>query len=71
MGYPEHLKGETIPLGARILTVVHAFTAIMDKRVYKEVCSQEVAIGELKQNAGTQFDPRIVEIYLRLLAMTR
>ena len=71
MGYPEHLKGETIPLGARILTVVDAFTAIMDKRVYKEVCSQKVAIGELKQNAGTQFDPRIVEIYLRLLAMTR
>lgn len=39
MGYPEHLKGETIPLGARILAVVDAFTAIMDKRVYKEVCS--------------------------------
>ncbi len=71
MGYPEHLKGETIPLGARSLAVVDAFTAITDKRVYKEVCSQEVAIGELKQNAGTQFDPRIVEIFLRLLAMTR
>ncbi|MBI3915317.1 MAG: GAF domain-containing protein [Chloroflexi bacterium] len=66
-GYPDGLSGETIPLGARILTIVDSYSAIMDKRVYKEARSQDEALTELKKHAGTQFDPHIVEIFLQLL----
>lgn len=66
-GYPDRLAGQAIPLGARLLAVVDAYSAITDKRVYKEACPEEIAIAELKQNAGTQFDPRLVEMFLQLL----
>ena len=65
-GYPDGLAGEAIPLGARILTVVDAYSAIVDKRAYKKPRPHKVAIAELKRYAGAQFDPRIVEIFLRL-----
>ncbi|MBI4675362.1 MAG: GAF domain-containing protein [Chloroflexi bacterium] len=66
-GYPDGLVGEAIPLGARILTVVDAFSAIVDKRVYKGARSDEEGVAELQRCAGTQFDPRVVETFLRLL----
>ncbi len=66
-GYPEGLAGKAIPLGARILTVVDAYSAIRDERVYKSARSPQDAIEELKRNAGTQLDPHIVEIFLRVL----
>ena len=65
-GYPDGLKGEEIPIGARILAVVDAYSAIIDRRVYKEPRPHSEAIEELKKNAGTQFDPQVVEIFLRL-----
>lgn len=67
-GYPDGLRGEEIPLGARILTVVDAFTAMLDPRVYKAARTIEEAVAELQKHSGTQFDPQIVEIFLRLLA---
>ena len=63
-GYPDGLAGEAIPLGARILTVVDSYNAIRDKRVYKEAHSHAEAVSELKKHAGTQFDPRVVEVFL-------
>ena len=63
-GYPDGLVGEAIPLGARILTVVDSYNAITDKRVYKEARSHAEAVSELKRHAGTQFDPRVVEVFL-------
>jgi HD-GYP domain-containing protein (c-di-GMP phosphodiesterase class II) len=63
-GYPDGLAGETIPLGARILTVVDSYSAITDKRVYKEARSHAEAVSELRKHAGTQFDPRVVEVFL-------
>ncbi|MBI3913253.1 MAG: PAS domain S-box protein [Chloroflexi bacterium] len=66
-GYPDHLAGENIPLGARILTVADSFSAITDARVYKKARAVEEAVAELKKHAGVQFDPRVVEIFLRLL----
>jgi GAF domain-containing protein len=66
-GYPDRLVGEAIPLGARILTVVDSFSAIMDARVYKAARSQADAVAELKKHTGTQFDARVVETFLRLL----
>jgi HD-GYP domain-containing protein (c-di-GMP phosphodiesterase class II) len=66
-GYPDHLSGEGIPLGARILNIMDSFSAMIDARVYKAARSQEEAVAELRRCSGTQFDPRLVEIFLRLL----
>ncbi|MHB8779021.1 MAG: HD domain-containing phosphohydrolase [Anaerolineales bacterium] len=63
-GYPDGLAGEAIPLGARILTVVDSYSAITDKRVYKEARSHTEAVSELRKHAGTQFDPRVVDVFL-------
>ncbi|MBI5302246.1 MAG: GAF domain-containing protein [Chloroflexi bacterium] len=66
-GYPDGLAGDAIPLGARILTVVDSYSAILDERVYKAARSHQDAVAELHRCAGTQFDPRVVEIFLRLM----
>ncbi|MBI5648897.1 MAG: GAF domain-containing protein [Chloroflexi bacterium] len=65
-GYPDGLRGEDIPLGARILTIVDSYSAIVDRRVYKKPRSHKLAIVELKKHTGAQFDPRLMEIFLRL-----
>lgn len=65
-GYPDGLVGEAIPFGARIVTVVDSYSAITDKRIYKEGRSHAEAVLELKKNAGTQFDPRVVEVFLNI-----
>ncbi len=64
-GYPTGLKGEDIPLGARIVAVADAYDAITSKRVYVKDTSHETAVAELRRNAGTQFDPDVVEAFLR------
>ncbi len=66
-GYPEHLAGKAIPLGARILAVVDAYGAIIDARPYKPARTHEEAVVELRRCAGTQFDPTIVETFCRIL----
>ena len=66
-GYPSGLKGEEIPLGARILQVADAYDAMTSQRSYHDPMSQEEAIKELHRCAGSQFDPRIVEIFINLL----
>lgn len=67
-GYPEGLKGEEIPLGARIVAVLDAWDAMTSDRPYRKALGREIAIGELKKHAGTQFDPKVVETFLRLEA---
>ncbi len=64
-GYPDELKGYDIPLGARITTVVDCFEAIISPRVYSPGHSIEYALTELKRCKGTQFDPDVVDIFLR------
>ncbi|MBI5243454.1 MAG: GAF domain-containing protein [Elusimicrobia bacterium] len=64
-GYPEGLKGEEIPLGSRIVAVVTAWEAMNSDRPYRKRLSREVAVSELKKGAGTQFDPQVVEAFLR------
>jgi len=60
-GYPRALAGEQIPLGARIILVADAFEAITADRPYRRAQSEEAALAELRDKAGTQFDPDVVE----------
>jgi len=63
-GYPSQLKGEEIPLAARIISIAEAFDAMTSATSYKIPISFEDALAELKNNAGTQFDPDIVKIFV-------
>ena len=65
-GYPDGLAGEKIPLGARVLAVVDAFSAMTDDRAYRQGRSVEEALAELRQCAGTQFDPNVVQAFLKI-----
>ena len=66
-GYPAGLKGEDIPLGARILSVVDYFDALMAERPYHKAMGFDAAIGLLQQEAGKGLDPRVVEKFIELL----
>ena len=65
-GYPHGLKGEEIPLGARIFAVADAFDAMISRRVYRKALPLEEARKEIEKNKGTQFDPRVVEAFLSI-----
>jgi putative nucleotidyltransferase with HDIG domain len=65
-GYPDGLAGEQIPLEARIVATCDAFNAMTTNRSYRTAMSQEAAIAELSRNAGTQFDPRIVDALVHM-----
>jgi diguanylate cyclase (GGDEF)-like protein/PAS domain S-box-containing protein len=66
-GYPLGLKGEAIPLECRILAIVDAFDAMTSERPYRKVKSNKEAITELKRYAGTQFDSKLLEIFISVL----
>jgi HD-GYP domain-containing protein (c-di-GMP phosphodiesterase class II) len=66
-GYPNGLSGEEIPLIARILAVADAYDAMTENRVYRPALSPEDAIKEIEQNAGTQFDPYIAQLFVDLI----
>lgn len=67
-GYPDGLIGDEISLEARIIEVADAFEAMISDRPYRKALSKEEAIAELKRCAGKQFDPKIVNIFLKVLA---
>jgi HD-GYP domain-containing protein (c-di-GMP phosphodiesterase class II) len=69
-GYPQGLRGVQIPLGARIVLAVDAYHAMTSDRPYRSAISHEDACRELEENAGTQFDPEVVEALLALLSRT-
>jgi len=62
-GYPARLRGEEIPLGARLVGVADAFSAMTEQRPYRDRMSLEVACTELERCAGSQFDPRVVGLF--------
>jgi len=66
-GYPEGLAGEEIPLGARLVAVIDAWDAMTSDRPYRKALSRTAAIAELRRAAGTQFDSKIVDAFLRVL----
>jgi diguanylate cyclase (GGDEF)-like protein len=65
-GYPDKLAGEDIPLGARIVSVCDAYEAMVSDRAYRTGIGRDDAIAELRRCAGTQFDPRVVEVFASL-----
>jgi HD-GYP domain-containing protein (c-di-GMP phosphodiesterase class II) len=66
-GYPEGLAGEEIPLGARIVQILDAWDAMTSDRSYRKAIPRTAAIAELRRQAGTQFDPKLVEHFLRVI----
>ncbi len=63
-GYPHGLAGEEIPLGSRIIAVAESFDVLTSESNWREPVTEEAALGEIKTNAGTQFDPMVVNTFL-------
>ena len=66
-GYPSGKRGENIPLIGRIICVADSFDAMNSDRCYRPKLSRDVIISEIKNNSGTQFDPKIAEVFLKLI----
>ena len=66
-GYPEGLKSEEIPVEARILAIADSFSAMTSARPYRDAFCAEKAIERLKQAAGTQFDPKLLEVFVGIM----
>jgi len=66
-GYPSRLKGCQIPLGARIMSVADAFEAMVYGRPYRQRMNISSAIREIRKKSGTQFDPKVVEAFLKVI----
>jgi diguanylate cyclase (GGDEF)-like protein/putative nucleotidyltransferase with HDIG domain len=67
-GYPEGLKGEQIPITARIMSVVDCFDSVREDRPFRPGMTREDAIALLRQGAGSHFDPNIIELFVQNLA---
>jgi diguanylate cyclase (GGDEF)-like protein len=67
-GYPEQLKGDEIPVMARIVGILDAYRAMISDRPYREALTLEKAAAELRKGAGSQFDPQLVELFIKAIA---
>ena len=70
-GYPDGLKGEDIPLYARVIAVADSYDAMSSRRIYRSALSRQEICEEIRSNQGKQFDPVIAEVFLRLLTEDR
>ncbi|MDO9302897.1 MAG: HD domain-containing phosphohydrolase [Anaerolineales bacterium] len=67
-GYPLGLKGQAIPLGARIIAISDAYDAMTTDRPYRHALTRETALKEIERCAGTQFDPELTALFLEIMA---
>jgi len=67
-GYPQKIEGTNIPLLSRIISIIDAYDVMTSERVYSRKKSKKEAIRELKENAGTQFDPELVEKFIQIIS---
>ena len=67
-GYPRRLKGQEIPLAARLFAVVDVWDALISDRPYRPAWSAEKALAYIREQSGTHFDPQVVEVFLRICA---
>lgn len=65
-GYPKRLQGQEIPMESRVLAVAEAYDAMRSERPWRAALSHDAALGELRNGAGTQFDPAVVDAFMRL-----
>ncbi|HEY6572377.1 MAG TPA: HD domain-containing phosphohydrolase, partial [Candidatus Eisenbacteria bacterium] len=70
-GYPDGLKGEGIPIEARIMAVADAFDAMTSDRPYRRALAEHDALAELKRNMGTHFDPRVIAAFEAIFPAVR
>ena len=68
-GYPDGIAGENIPIESRIVAVLDSFDAMTADRVYRKAPGRDFAISELRRCSGTQFDPRAVAAFLKILGV--
>jgi HD-GYP domain-containing protein (c-di-GMP phosphodiesterase class II) len=65
-GYPGGLKGEDIPIGSRIVSIIDAYDAMISNRCYRKGLPHEEAVRRLREGSGTQFDPIVVEVFVSI-----
>jgi len=66
-GYPSGIKGDEIPIGARIIAIADVYEALTSNRPYRKAYSKDKAIQIIKDGSGKQFDPRIVSVFLKII----
>jgi HD-GYP domain-containing protein (c-di-GMP phosphodiesterase class II) len=66
-GYPRGLKGEAIPLGARVFAVVDVYAALISERPYRPAFSREKALAIIREESGSHFEPRIVDLFMKVI----
>ena len=71
MGYPDGLKGEEIPLYARVIAVADSYDAMKSRRIYRNPLDDQVIYNEIARNCGSQFDPQIAGVFLKMLNENR
>ena len=71
MGYPDGLKGEEIPLYARVITVAGSYDAMKSRRIYRNPLDDQIIYNEIARNCGSQFDPQIAGVFLKMLNENR
>ena len=70
-GYPQGLKGEDIPLSARLFSIVDVWETLSSKRIYREAWPQAMVLEYIQEQSGTHFDPRVVELFAKALSPNR
>ena len=64
-GYPDHLKGDAIPMEARIMAIADVYDALVSKRCYKEAMSFEQAYSVMMESMGSHFDPKLEDVFVK------